>query len=460
MSLDLHQVALNRLITSENHEFYTKMRSEFFSSTSLVLFNKIEDFYKANTRLPTRDELLSSHKDDFVQDFLENEVLHDDNEVANIEDEFLISQLQDHYVRDNTLTFLDDFLENIEEYETVEIVDNLQNHILKLNNNITIEDECFDVGADLDIIPKGDSFVLHTSGLSDHYDAKNGGFARQELVMLGGRRGSGKSIISLNCANHRYKEGNTVAFFTIEMRYKEVHDRLMSGVSKVPFLDIYKNEIDLEQKVQIARSKMNHFYEKDELYDKYLNILSNCSNEDDFRRFETTFSNKKPQLKENRLFLIDDESLTISRIDHYCNLFKNKYPNFNMAVVDYINIIAHPDKKDWKAQIELAESLKTISRRYDLTLLSPYQIDESGEARFAKGILDSADRSFIFFPPDDGGTGIKIHTSKIRNGAAIDFDVDMDWETVSINPNRSNLINESINNKAKYGSKESEKDLG
>ena len=30
--------------------------------------------------------------------------------------------------------------------------------------------------------------------------AVNGGFATQELVMLGGRRGSGKSIISLNLA--------------------------------------------------------------------------------------------------------------------------------------------------------------------------------------------------------------------------------------------------------------------
>ena len=460
MNLDLQQVALNRLILTGDHEFYTKLRSEFFSSTSLVLYNKIEDFYKANIRLPTKEELLISHKNEFIQDFLNNEVLDSNNEVDNIEDEFIIAQLQDYYVRENTLTFLDDFIDNIEEYESVEIIDNMQAHVLRLNNNITIEDECFDVGADLDIIPKGDSFVLHPSGLSEHYDAKNGGFARQELVMLGGRRGSGKSIISLNCANHRFKDDNTVAFFTIEMRYKEVHDRLVSSISKVPFLDIYKNEIDLSQKVNIARAKLNHFYEKDELYEKYLNMLLECESSNDFSNFEKTFKNKLPKLKDNRLFLIDDESLTISRIDHYCNLFKNKHPNFNMAVVDYINIISHPDKKDWKAQIELAESLKTISRRYDLTLLSPYQIDESGEARFAKGILDSADRSFIFFPPDDGGTGIKIHTSKIRNGAAMDFDVDMDWETVSINPNRSNLINETLNNKARYGSKESEKDLG
>ena len=72
-----------------------------------------------------------------------------------------------------------------------------------------------------------------------------------------------------------------------------------------------------------------------------------------------------------------------------------------MAVVDYVNIIKHDDQRDWKTQIMMADNLKSISRKYDLTLISPYQIDATGEARFAKGILDSADRSFNFFPPEE-----------------------------------------------------------
>jgi replicative DNA helicase len=75
-------------------------------------------------------------------------------------------------------------------------------------------------------------------------------------------------------------------------------------------------------------------------------------------------------------------------------MFSSKYPNFNMGVVDYINIVKHENQKDWQTQITIADNLKSLSRKYDITMLSPYQIDATGEARFAKGILDSADQKF------------------------------------------------------------------
>jgi len=78
--------------------------------------------------------------------------------------------------------------------------------------------------------------------------------------MLGGRRGSGKSIISLNLAINRFLQGNTVAFFTIEMRYKEVYDRVLSIISGVPFLDIFRNQLTDAQKITMAKAKFENFY--------------------------------------------------------------------------------------------------------------------------------------------------------------------------------------------------------
>jgi replicative DNA helicase len=160
--------------------------------------------------------------------------------------------------------------------------------------------------------------------------------------------------------------------------------------------------------------------------------------------------------------MIDDESLTLNRIDHYCNMFSSKYPNFNMGVVDYINIVKHENQKDWQTQITIADNLKSLSRKYDITMLSPYQIDATGEARFAKGILDSADRSFNFFPPPEGDdrsleNKISIHTTKMRNGKHMSFDVHMDWSCVKINPNLSDTISEKPHNAVKFGSDKQEK---
>lgn len=461
MTLDLQKLTLRRLLDTTDHSLYTKLNNKYFTGASLFLFDKIQRFYKANMRLPSVEEFSSIKKDLALQDYLTSQILSDENKSDTIQNEFLVSQLQDFAVREETLSFLDTFLDKFDELESVEIIDLLQSHLLDLNKAIPIIDECYDI-ADLDIIPQGDSFTLYPSGLSAEYDAYNGGFALQELVLLGGRRGSGKSIISLNMAKNRYEQNSTVAFFTIEMRYKEVYDRLMSMTSEVPFLDIFRNKLTPLQKIQIAESKIDFVYEKDKRTE---DLLKELRESQDFEKFEKAFNYKKPPCKNHKLFIIDDESLTLNRIDHYCNTFSNKYPNFNMIVVDYLNIISNPDGKDWMAQVLVADELKRISRKYDLTVLSPYQIDATGEARFSKGILDAADRSFTFFPPDNAQGGqddqITLHTTKIRNGKKMSFTVLMNWDCVKINPAISEKINEQAHKAVMYGSdkKEKENDL-
>ena len=399
------------------------------------------------------------NKDEAIQEYLESQVLNEENNVPHIENDFLVSQLQDFFIREETISFLDKFVDELEDLEKIEIVDKFQDHLLSMNNAIPTSEELYDV-ADLDFFPKSEDFTLFPSGLSAEYDAVNGGFGTQELVLLGGRRGSGKSIISLNCAIERFIQGSTVAFFTIEMRYKEVHDRLLSIISEVPFLDIYKNKLTDNQKIQIAERKCETFYKRsDFIRDKLVKLKSDYN----FNHFEESFKLHKPEMLNRRFFIIDDAAISINRIDHYCNMFRSKYSSFTMGVVDYINIVKYDDQKDWKSQIAIAEALKLMSRKYDITMFSPYQIDVGGEARYAKGILDSADRGFNFFPPNenDDPNRIIVHTTKIRNGKAMNFDIGMNWECTKVVSADSRLINEKPLGVAKYGSDktESENDL-
>ena len=457
MAIDLQKLTLRRLLDTQSNDLYSRLLNQYFTGINLVLYEKIKSFYKANTRLPSTDEILSIRKDAGLQEYIENQIIEDDNKNDTIADEFLVQQLQDFYIRDETIHFMDKFVDNLDDLEKVEIVDKIQNHLLKLNQAIPYDDELYDV-ADLEFFPSEDDFKIYTSGLSSEFDAINGGFATQELILLGGRRGSGKSIISLNLALNRFLQGNTVAFFTIEMRYKEVYDRVLSIVSEVPFLDIFRNQLNDQQKLKIARAKFETFYKPS---DKINELLKNLEYTKDYKNFEKRVKIEKPEMKDHRLFMIDDESLTLNRIDHYCNMFSSKYPDFNMGVVDYVNIVKHDNQKDWQTQITIADNLKSLSRKYDITMLSPYQIDASGEARFAKGILDSADRSFNFFPPPEGEdrsleNKISIHTTKMRNGKHMSFDVFMDWSCVKINPNMSETISEKPHNVVKFGTDKQE----
>ena len=462
MAIDLQKLTLRRLLDTQSNDLYSKLLGQYFTGINSVVYDKVKSFYKANTRLPSTDEILALRKDIGLQEYIENQICDEENVNDLIQDEFLIAQLQDFYIRDETIDFMDKFVDQLEDLEKVEIVDKFQNHLLKLNQAIPHDDELYDI-AELDFFPSEEDFKIYPSGLSSEFDAINGGFATQELVMLGGRRGSGKSIISLNLALNRFLQGNTVAFFTIEMRYKEVYDRVLSIISGVPFLDIFRNQLSDTQKITMAKAKFENFYKPSE---KIEGLLKELDYTKDFKNFEKRVKIEQPELKDHRLFMIDDESLTLNRIDHYCNMFSSKYPNFNMSVVDYVNIIKHENQKDWQTQITIADNLKSLSRKYDLTMITPYQIDATGEARFAKGLLDSADRSFNFFPPAEGEdreleSKISIHTTKMRNGKHMSFDVMMNWSCVKIDPNRSATINEKPHNAVKFGTSKQEtaKDL-
>ena len=98
-----------------------------------MLFDKIKSFYKANTRLPSTDEILTLRKDTGLQEYLENQICSDENINDAVQDEFLVAQLQDFYIRDETIHFMDKFVDQLEDLEKVEIVDKFQNHLLHLN---------------------------------------------------------------------------------------------------------------------------------------------------------------------------------------------------------------------------------------------------------------------------------------------------------------------------------------
>jgi replicative DNA helicase len=320
-------------------------------------------------------------------------------------------------------------------------------------------EELFDV-AKMDLIQDSERFVMFSSGLSTEYDAVNGGFGLQELIMFGGRRGSGKSIITLNAAKHQFlNNNNSVAFFSIEMRFVEVYYRLMSMLSEIPFMKFLRNELTPEDKLVVAKTKLDTFYDKcDEGIDLYDKLLRDGNIKD----FDFALKSGKVPFKSKRFHIIDDVNLSIPKIDHYLNLLTKKY-DVRATVVDYLNIIKVDDRMDWKSQIGLADSLKVLSRKYDQMMMSPYQIDATGEARFAKGVLDSADRSFRFTPADlnEDPNILPFEITKIRNGKSMKFNVHMNWDCLKVIPEKSTeAIGGKILNKYGNDTKENVGDLG
>lgn len=458
MAVDLQKLAIKRLLATQSPDFFNKLVNKYFTGNNLILFRKINNFYTKNLRIPSLQEFYEVQKQEGSKDYFKRELLDITLEgETSMDSNFIASQLQDFYIREETISFIDSFIDELDNLEQTEIIDKLQEHVLSVQKFIPEGEELFDV-ATIDTVPTEENFVMYPSGLSSEFDSANGGFGLQELVLFGGRRGSGKSIITLNMGLNNFLLNNSVMFMSIEMRYVEVYYRLMSMISGVPFNNFMLNKLDRDNKLQVARSKLNTFYQPTE---EATALIKKLEKDLDFRDFDNQLKRGALQFKENRFHIIDDVQLSLARIDHYLNMMTSKY-DVKMCVVDYLNIVKVEDRMDWKSQINISDSLKTLARKYKVIMISPYQIDASGEARFAKGVLDSADKSFRFMPSDlnEDPNALPFEVAKIRNGKAMKFNVYMDWDCLRIDSNKSKAISGRILNKYGDDTKEAGRDLG
>ena len=131
MSLDLQKVTLRRLLETQNHDLYSKLVPAYFGGANSIVYNKVQNFYKANMRIPSLEEFLVLKKDVSTQEYLETEIYDEENINKDIADEFLVSQLQDFYIREETIGFLDKFIDDLDDLEKVEIVDKFHEIALK-----------------------------------------------------------------------------------------------------------------------------------------------------------------------------------------------------------------------------------------------------------------------------------------------------------------------------------------
>ena len=106
---------------------------------------------------------------------------------------------------------------------------------------------------------------------------------------------------------------------------------------------------------------------------------------------------------------------------------------------------------DWTEQIEVSKALKSMAQEYETPVFAPYQTDASGEARFAKGILDAADAAYSMEPWSQKDGCMTFNCVKMRAAAMRHFTSTMNWETLKIGPDTALNPKESADNDLKTG---------
>jgi len=266
-------------------------------------------------------------------------------------------------------------------------------------------------------------------GLNTEYDASVK-FSPKDLVLVGGRRGSGKSLTSCNLAVNVYEGGKTALYFTIEMDSRSILQRMCSISTKIPFTNIRDKVLNSEQWNLVAGWWAGRFEGGNDL-------LPEFEKTQDFDKFHRDLV-KHELRKEAQLDVIYDPSLTLSKIQS--ELEQRSGQDIGIIIVDYLNQVrrhnapSRSGQYDWTEQIEISKALKTFAQQYETLVFAPYQTDATGEARFAKGILDAADAAYSLetWTPED--RCMTFNCTKMRNNEVKGFSSEVDWKSLKIGP--------------------------
>ena len=159
----------------------------------------------------------------------------------------------------------------------------------------------------------------------------------------------------------------------------------------------------------------------------------------DFQEFHRAITTQHELLPTQQLDVVYDPGLTLAKIRAELDKKVSKI-DAGIIIVDYINQVKRSNipsrggQYDWTEQIEVSKALKAMAQEYECTVFSPYQTDATGEARFAKGILDAADAAYALETWDQEDECITFNCVKMRAASMKSFSSVMDWETLKMGP--------------------------
>ncbi len=426
--MDVSAVILNKLLTERNLDIWAKLKLVFLDSAYTSLYSAINKHYEKYSALPSFEDLELTLREGPATKTLATLRL---TEVPEVSAEVALDALIDQYTQNETIKLLDKFVDKLPLYDTTEIKDSLANIALTIEEKTHTSEKVFTM-ADMMMFQHAEDIEKERVylGLNNGFDAVLGGVARQELILLGGKRGSGKSITSSNIFVNQYEAGNSSIYFTIEMTAKETMERNLSILAGVSHQNLKQHKLTDEEILKVVKVRAGMFQDSDPLITEFMR------HRDRFK-FEHDLIRNCSLKTDNQMIIVDDKDLTLSSIDLHIGKAKAKFGDkLKLVVVDYINqiVLEGVDQYDWKPQIEVSKKLKNLARKYEIVMVSPYQIDANGEARFARGILDAADIALVMEAHDKDTQAISFDTTKIRGGKEMGFTCPIDWDTLRISP--------------------------
>jgi len=416
--MNISGVLLYKILDSPDTalDAFASLKPAHLDSSYLKIYAALSSYYQKYNKLPTFEELkLYKQRDKHLTAAIIALQSLDVPDELNFD--LLLDALVNEYTQNEVLKQLDQFIDSLTTLSSEEVKEELAGILLHLEEKTHNSSTLYTM-SDILVLEDPEEVAARpvSYGIRDLDEQL---FAKTtELIMLGGYRGSGKSVFSTNIWVRQFELGFSSAYFSIEMDKSEVFQRGLSILSGVPYESIRKNNLTPEQELTIKKARAKFFEDSPDI-------------DLPLQEFETQLV--KHKLKRNQLVIIDDQNLSLQAIDMHLTKLKAQFnDSLKVVVVDYVNQIQIDDIFNWKSQIALSKGLKALARKHEVHIFSPYQVHDSGEAKFSKSLLDAADVSMVIKRDEENDKELELKTTKTRNIKPFDLILDIDWDTLRI----------------------------
>ena len=427
--MNVASALLKQIIALQDQEVWNDLRQHYLPSEYHSIYRVVESHCNKYHQLPTFEDLELGTRDSSTRE----KVFAIKTIDVEVEARILLEYLKNEFTQREVLNSLDTYLEDSICFENAEeTIAHLHQVIIDVESKVDL-DASQESMQRIDLFESDEELARYLSlGINAEHDHEIS-FSPRDLVLVGGRRGAGKSLTCANIANNVYADGKSALYYTIEMDSRSILQRCCSVGADVSFGRLRMKNLSVIEWERVAKWWTDRFIDGDNAYEEYLDHR-------DFAKLHKELSTKYFINPTIQLDVIYDPALTVAKVRAELDRRVKGGMDIGVIVVDYLNQLKRstvPSRGgiyDWTEQIEVSKALKTLAQEYEIPVVSPYQIDATGEARFAKGILDAADAAYTLDGHTQEDECITFTCVKQRNASLQSFTSVMNWETLKMGP--------------------------
>ena len=253
--MNIASALIKQVLALQDFQTWSVTYKQYLPSVYHSLYKVIDKHCETFHKMPTIEDLKYEIRDSNTREKL----FAVEAVEVDADPEMLLQYLKNEYTQKEILDSLEDYVENSVAFEDAqESVDHLHQIVMDIEDKVDLEDPQESMQRIELFEPEEDLAKYIRLGLNKDYDHEIQ-FSPRDLIMVGGRRGAGKSVICANIANNVYESGKSAVYFTIEMDSRSILQRCCSIATEIPFARLRTQNLSIIEWEKVAAWWSNRY---------------------------------------------------------------------------------------------------------------------------------------------------------------------------------------------------------